>query len=71
MAHHPDWLDWQRQHTDALQVLQEAQRRYHRVLSGHAFSAENDAVKDRQKEALRVVDDARVQLDEVRARQPR
>ena len=71
MIDQPDWLHWQREHTDALQVLQEAQRRYHRVLSEHAFAAEDDAVMNRQKEALRAVDAARVQLDRIRARQPR
>ena len=71
MIDHPNWLHWQREHSDALQALQEAQRRYHRVLSGHAFAAQDDAAMDRQKHVLREVDLARVQLDGIRARQPR
>ncbi len=71
MTDHSDWLTWQREHTEALQALQEAQRRYHRVLSGHAFAAEDDAVMGRQKDALREVDQARVKLDRIRTRQPR
>lgn len=65
-----NWLEWQREHTDALQALQEAQRVYHRAVSSHAFAAD-DASTLATKDALRVLDDARVMLDTVRARQPR
>lgn len=66
-----DWLEWQREHTDALQALQEAQRMYHRVVSGSAFAGEAGASWDAQKASLQTIDAARVRLDEVRGRQPR
>ena len=65
------WLDWQRDHAEALRTLQEAQRAYHRSVSGHAFAGADAAANGATKEALRVMDDARVLLDEIRARQPR
>lgn len=66
----PDWIHWQREHTDALLALQEAQRTYHRALSGLGFDGDGSSTNDAQKEALRAVDAARIRLDEVRARQP-
>ena len=63
------WLAWQREHLDALRALQDAQRLYHRALSGHAFAAEGVAA-DAARGALLVMDEARIRLDEVRARQP-
>ena len=70
MTADPNWLQWQHEHAEALRALQEAQRVYHRTVSGHAFAGDG-AANDATKEALRVLDHARVLLDEVRARQPR
>ena len=71
MSEHPEWIRWQREHSAALQVLQEAQRLYHRVRSDHAFGVEDEAAADKQKETLRLLDEARLHLDRIRARQPR
>ncbi len=65
-----EWIQWQRAHADALHALQEAQRVYHRSLAG-AFAVDGSTAVHAQSEALRVVDLARVRLDEVRIRQPR
>jgi hypothetical protein len=32
------WLDWQREHTAALDALQQAERAYHRTIAGSAFA---------------------------------
>lgn len=66
-----DWLTWQREHAEALQSLQEAQRTYHRLASERAFAANDEAVSRETQQALRRVDTARRRLDEVRGRQPR
>jgi hypothetical protein len=71
MSAAPHWMDWQREHDDALRALQEAQRVYHRAVSGHAFAAAAGASSEATRDALRAVDRARVLLDDVRARQPR
>ncbi|MEQ1870634.1 MAG: hypothetical protein ABL961_11480 [Vicinamibacterales bacterium] len=71
MSTAPNWLEWQQAHTDALIALQDAQRVYHRVVSGHAFSADEAGAASATKDALRAVDSARLLLNEVRARQPR
>lgn len=65
-----DWISWQREHTDALQALQDAQRAYHRALSGAAFLGPEDATSEAVGNALQVMDAARMRLDDVRARQP-
>jgi hypothetical protein len=66
------WREWQAAHTAALEVLQQAQRAYHRTIAGSAFASptEGPSAIELQKEALDVVEAARVRLDEVRARQP-
>lgn len=66
------WLAWQREHTAALEALQEAQRAYHRTIAGSAFASptEGPSAIEMQKEALDAVEAARVRLDEVRARKP-
>ncbi len=66
-----DWLNWQREHTDALAALQEAQHAYHRAIAGSAFAPDECAALDAQKEALRRLEAARIRLDEVRGRQPK
>ena len=66
------WKTWQREHTEALAALQEAQRAYHRTIAGSAFAsaAEGPSAAEIQKESLDAVEAARVRLDEVRARKP-
>lgn len=65
------WLEWQREHTEALQALQETQRLYYRAVSGNAFAADGVAADEATQDALPAMDEARSRLDEVRARQPR
>ena len=66
------WKAWQREHTAALEALQEAQRAYHRTIAGSAFASptEGPSATELQKESLDAVEAARVRLDEVRARNP-
>ena len=64
------WLAWQLEHQLALEALQEAERTYHRMVAGAAFSAPEDESGALQQEALEAVDAARRRLDEVRASQP-
>ena len=66
------WLEWQREHTDALEALQQAERAYHRTIAGSAFSSptEGPSAIEVQKESLDAVEAARVRLDEVRGRRP-
>jgi hypothetical protein len=66
------WLQWQREHTDALEALQQAERAYHRTIAGSAFasSTEGPTAIEMQKESLDAVEAARVRLDEVRSRRP-
>jgi hypothetical protein len=64
------WLNWQHEHASALNVLQEAERAYHRTIAGSAFAnpTEGPTAIEMQKEAFNKVEAARVRLDEVRAR---
>jgi hypothetical protein len=66
------WLEWQREHTAALEALQQAQRAYHRTIAGSAFAsaAEGPSATELQKESLEALEAARMRLDEVRARKP-
>jgi hypothetical protein len=66
------WLDWQREHSAALEALQQAERGYHRTIAGSAFASavEGPSPVELQKESLQAVEAARVRLDEVRARKP-
>lgn len=66
------WLDWQREHTAALDALQQAERAYHRTIAGSAFVSATEGLSaiEMQKESLEAVEAARVRLDEVRARKP-
>jgi hypothetical protein len=66
------WLEWQRDHTDALEALQAAERAYHRTIAGSAFAnpTEGPSPVEMQKESLDAVEAARARLDEVRARRP-
>jgi hypothetical protein len=66
------WLEWQHEHTAALEVLQHAQRAYHRATAGRAFAnpTEGPTPVEAQQESLDAVDAARVRLDGIRARRP-
>jgi len=66
------WLDWQREHSSALEALQQAQRAYHRTIASRAFAGptEGAAAAELQKESLERVETARGKLDEVRALRP-
>jgi hypothetical protein len=66
------WLDWQRDHAAALDALQQAERAYHRTVSGSAFTSptEGPTAVAIQRDALAAVERARVVLDGVRNRKP-
>ena len=66
------WLDWQREHSSALEALQQAERAYHRTIAGSAFASttEGPSPIELQKESLDAVEAARVHLDDVRGRKP-
>ena len=66
------WLDWQAEHTAALEALQQAERAYHRTIAGSAFASptEGPSAIEVQKESLDAVEGARVRLDEIRGRRP-
>jgi hypothetical protein len=66
------WLVWQNEHQAALDMLQRAERAYHRTIAGSAFAnpTEGPTAIELQQESLREVESARVRLEEVRARKP-
>jgi hypothetical protein len=69
------WLEWQREHQEALAALQEAQHAYHRTVASGAFAgaADGPAVAENaemQQGSLEALEAARRRLDEVRARKP-
>ena len=66
------WLEWQSEHTAVLAVLQRAEHAYHRTIAGSAFASptEGPSAIELQKESLEQVEEARVRLDDVRARKP-
>ena len=66
------WLDWQQEHSAALEALQQAERAYHRTIAGSAFASptEGPSAVEMQKESLEALEAARIRLDEVRARRP-
>jgi hypothetical protein len=66
------WLDWQHEHSAALEALQQAERAYHRTIAGSAFlsPSEDPTPVELQKESLAAVEAARIRLDEIRARKP-
>jgi hypothetical protein len=67
-----EWLDWQREHSEALEALQLAEQAYHRTIAGSAFASatEGPGAIELQKESLDAVEAARIRLDEIRARKP-
>jgi hypothetical protein len=66
------WLAWQQTHAAKLRDLQEAERLYHRTIARRAFasSSEEAAARAERVDALRRLEQARLALDEVRARRP-
>ena len=66
------WLTWQHQHESALEALQLAERTYHKLLAASAFVSpgEGSTSVEAKRESLDAVEQARRQLDEVRARRP-
>jgi hypothetical protein len=66
------WLEWQHEHAEALEALQQAERAYHRTIAGSAFASatEGPSPLEMQKESLDAVEAARVHLDDIRARRP-
>jgi hypothetical protein len=66
------WLEWQAEHTAALEALQLAERAYHRTIAGSAFlsATEGPSATEVQRESLDAVEAARVRLDEIRGRRP-
>ena len=66
------WLEWQGEHTAALEALQQAERAYHRTIAGSAFASptEGPSPIEMQKESLDAVEAARVRLDEIRRKKP-
>ena len=65
------WLEWQHEHTCALDSLQQAERAYHRSVADVAFAASDNVIAMVGRRAsLEQVDAARQRLDDVRARRP-
>ena len=64
------WLEWQRDHEDALGALQAAQQSYHRAIAGSAFSSGLAEATELQHEGLQRIEEARLRLEEVRQAQP-
>ena len=64
------WLEWQYEHTQALEALQQAERTYHRAMAGAAFATPENDSTDAARLSLESVNAARTRLDEVRARRP-
>ena len=65
------WLEWQRDHQEALTALQDAQQAYHRAIAGSAFSSGLAEATELQHEALQRIEEARLRLEDVRQAQPR
>lgn len=69
------WIEWQREHEEALAALQAAQHAYHRTVANGAFAGTADGPSvaenaEMQHVSLEALDAARVRLDEVRAQKP-
>ncbi len=64
------WLEWQYEHTQALEALQQAERAYHRAMAGAAFATADGDSTEAARLSLESVNAARAQLDDVRARRP-
>jgi len=66
------WIEWQYEHTAALDALQQAENAYHRTIAGSAFASpfEGPSPVEMQKESLDALEAARQRLDDVRSRKP-
>lgn len=66
------WLEWQHDHIEALELLQAAERAYHRIAADHAFAnvADRGAADLARRAAVAAVEHARARLDLVRNRRP-
>src|SRR4051794_10473471 len=58
------WLEWHHEHAAALDELQQAERTYHRAVTGAAFAAaDTGGASEHGKASLDSVDRARAALD--------
>jgi hypothetical protein len=69
------WIEWHRDHEDALAALQAAQHAYHRTVANSAFAGASDGPTvaenaEMQRGSLEALEAARMRLDEIRARKP-
>ena len=66
------WLQWQFEHSVALEALQRAESAYHRTIAGSAFASpvEGASALELQKESLAALEAARTHLDEIRSQNP-
>jgi hypothetical protein len=64
------WLEWQSEHSAALEALQQSERAYHRAIAGSAFGATAEEPGELRKESLDAIEAARTRLDDIRARRP-
>jgi len=64
------WLEWQYEHTQALEALQQAERTYHRAVAGVAFATTDHDSTEAARLSLESVNAARAKLDDVRTRRP-
>lgn len=69
------WLEWHREHEDALAALRAAQHTYHRSVASGAFAGGADRpsiaeTAEMRQCSLEALEAARVRLDAVRARKP-
>ena len=69
------WLEWHRDHEEALAALQAAQHAYHRTVANSAFAGAGDGPSiaenaEMQQGSLEALEAARLRLDEVRSRKP-
>ena len=65
------WLEWHHALVSALEAVQQAQRAYHRTVTGTAFAAAGTGAQSEDgKASLDALDRARAALDAVRARRP-
>jgi hypothetical protein len=68
------WCRWRQDHVAALLSLQERQREYHRAVTARALGplAPGEArLTEAERLSLEALDEARVQLDLVRSREPK
>jgi hypothetical protein len=64
------WLEWQREHEDALMALQAAEQAYHRAIAGSVFASGLAEATEVQHEGLQRIEEARLRLEDIRQSQP-